>query len=133
MNHADNLGKLVLRVALALMILLHGFWKITHGAEQITGMVANAGLPAALGYLVYVGEIVAPLMVLLGVLARLGGLVIAVNMVVAFVLVHHSQLLSLNKQGGWALELQGMYLFGAIAVALLGAGKYALGKQGSLN
>ena len=29
--------------------------------------------------------------------------------------------------GGWALELQGMYFFAAIALALLGAGRYSIG------
>lgn len=133
MNNADSLGKLLLRLALGSLILLHGISKVMHGAGQITGMVANAGMPPTLGYLVYVGEIVAPMLVLLGIWSRLGGLIIAVNMIVAIILVHQSQLLSLNKQGGWSLELQGMFLFGALAVALLGAGKYAMGKPGSLN
>lgn len=133
MSHADSLGKLVLRIALGLLILLHGISKVMHGTGAINGMVASAGLPPMFGYLVYVGEIVAPMLVLLGIWARLGGLIIAVNMIVAIILVHQSQLLSLNKQGGWSLELQGMFLFGALAVALLGAGKYAMGKPGRLN
>jgi putative oxidoreductase len=33
----------------------------------------------------------------------------------------------LNETGGWALELQGMYLGAAVAVALLGAGRFSLG------
>jgi len=41
--------------------------------------------------------------------------------------VHSSQFMSLADTGGWALELQGMYLGGAIAVMLLGAGRIAFG------
>jgi putative oxidoreductase len=37
---------------------------------------------------------------------------------------------ALNKQGGWALELQGMFLFGALAVAFLGAGRFSVGGTG---
>lgn len=48
-------------------------------------------------------------------------------MVVAIGLVHMGQLFTMTQQGGWALELQGMYLFGALAVMLLGAGRYGLG------
>jgi putative oxidoreductase len=48
-------------------------------------------------------------------------------MIFAVLLVHTSQFFTLNETGGWALELQGMFLFGALAVALLGAGRYSLG------
>jgi putative oxidoreductase len=48
-------------------------------------------------------------------------------MLVAVGLVHTSQLVGLNQQGGYGLELQAMYLFGALAVALLGAGRFSLG------
>jgi len=41
--------------------------------------------------------------------------------------VHMADLFALTKQGGWALELQGLYLFGALAVVLLGAGRFSLG------
>ncbi|MES2127615.1 MAG: DoxX family protein [Pseudomonadota bacterium] len=123
----DDLARLLLRVVLALLMLLHGLSKLRHGAGPILDMVASHGLPAALGNLVYVGEIVAPLMVLLGVWTRAGALVIAINMVVAILLVHTGQLLELNKQGGWALELQALYLAGALAIALLGAGRYSAG------
>ena len=46
---------------------------------------------------------------------------------VALLLVHTSQFFTLNNTGGWALELQAMYLGAALAVALLGAGRYSLG------
>lgn len=124
---SDDLGKLVLRSALAILILFHGFAKLTGGVGFITGMVSNFGLPPVLGYGVYIGEVVAPLMVLFGVWTRPAAAVIAINMVVAIVLVHMGDLMKLNKTGGWELELQGMFLFGAIAVALLGAGRYSVG------
>jgi putative oxidoreductase len=41
--------------------------------------------------------------------------------------VHLSQLTALADTGGWALELQGMYLGAALAIALLGAGRFSLG------
>jgi len=44
----------------------------------------------------------------------------------AFALVHMADLTHLNEQGGWALELQGMFLFTAIALALLGPGRYSV-------
>jgi putative oxidoreductase len=90
-------------------------------------MVAKAGLPPALGYLVYIGEVIAPLCILFGLFTRAAALVVIINMVVALLLVHTSQFFTLSDTGGWALELQGMYLGAAVVVALLGAGRYSVG------
>lgn len=122
---ADS-GKLVLRLALGLLILLHGIGKLRGGLDQITGLVTAHGLPGFIAYGVLVGEVLAPLMVLAGFFARIGGALIAFNMLVAFALVHLGQFGQLNEQGGWALELQGMYLAAAIAIALLGPGRYSV-------
>lgn len=124
---SDDLGKLILRVALALMILLHGIAKIIGGVGFISGMVAKMGLPPAFGYLVYVGEVIAPLLMLFGIWTRLAALVVAINMAVAVLLVHTAEFFTLGKTGGWALELQGMFFFTAVALVLLGAGRYSVG------
>ena len=123
----EDLGKLVIRSALAILVLLHGISKLTGGIDGITGMVTSAGLPAVFAYGVYVGEVIAPLLVLIGLWTRAAAAVMVINMIVAIMLVHVPELAQLNKQGGWALELQGMFLFGAFAVALLGAGRYSVG------
>ncbi|MDZ5458694.1 DoxX family protein [Azohydromonas lata] len=130
----EDAGKLVLRVALGVLILLHGIAKIVGGPGFIMGLVAKAGLPAALGYGVYIGEVVAPLLLIVGLYTRAAALIVFINMLVAIGLVHMGQIGQINKQGGWELELQGMYLFGALAVALLGAGRYSMGGlRGRLN
>ncbi|HJV53747.1 MAG TPA: DoxX family protein [Noviherbaspirillum sp.] len=127
---SEDFGKLILRVTLAVLILFHGVSKILGGVGMITGMVAKVGMPPALGYLVYVGEVIAPLLVLFGVWTRLGALIIAINMTVAVLLVHVPDFWTLSKTGGWALELQGMFFVAALTVALLGAGRYSVGGAG---
>ncbi len=124
---SEDTGKLVLRVALGVLMLLHGIAKITGGIDPIVGMVTKAGLPPALGYLVYVGEVLAPILLIFGVWTRVAALVVAVNMIVAIGLVHAHELFTISKTSGWALELQGMYLFTAVAVMLLGAGRMSIG------
>lgn len=126
-NPMDDRGKLVLRVVLAVLILFHGVSKLIGGVGFISGMLTKAGLPGAFGYLVYIGEVVAPLLILVGVFTRAAALVVVINMVVALLLVHTGQFFTRNDTGGWALELQGMYLGTAVAIALLGAGRYSLG------
>ena len=124
---AADLGKLILRVTLSVLILFHGVSKIFHGIDPIIGMISRAGLPSPVAYLVYTGEVAAPILVLLGIWSRPAALVIAINMTVAVLLVHTSQFFSLAKTGGWTLELQAMYFISALAVALLGAGRFSLG------
>lgn len=124
---SDDLGKLVLRSAVAILVLLHGISKLIGGIDGITGMVTNAGLPAVFAYGVYVGEVIAPVLVLIGLWTRAAAAAMIINMIVAIMLAHLPELAQMNKMGGWALELQGMFLFGAIAVALLGAGRHSVG------
>jgi putative oxidoreductase len=124
---AEDLGKLLLRVLLAILLLFHGTSKLHGGIGFITGMLDKVGLPQAFGYLVFVGEVAAPLLMLVGLFTRAAALVVVINMIVALLLVHTSQFFTLNQTGGWALELQGMYLGAALTVALLGAGRYSIG------
>jgi putative oxidoreductase len=71
--------------------------------------------------------VVAPLLILAGVFTRAAALVVIVNMIVALLLLHTSQFFTLGDTGGWALELQGLYLGAAVAGALLGAGRFSIG------
>ncbi len=123
----EDWGKLLLRVALGVLILLHGIAKVMGGPAFIMELLTKNGLPAQLGYLVYAGEVLAPLLVIIGLWTRPAALIIAINMVVAIALVHMPELLTLSQTGGWALELQGMFLFGALALAMLGAGRLSAG------
>ena len=50
-------------------------------------------------------------------------------MLFAFALVHTGELTSLGQTGGWALELQGMFLFTAIALTLLGPGRFGVNQR----
>lgn len=123
----DDLGKLMLRLALGILILFHGVAKITGGPDAIIGMVAKVGLPQYVAYGVYIGEVLAPFLVIVGLWTRPAALVIAINMVVAVWLAHMGDLATLTRTGGWALELQGMFFATALAIALLGAGRYSVG------
>ncbi len=131
----DDWGKLILRLAVGGLMLFHGVAKVQHGIDgpgSITEMVVAQGLPAELAWGVYVGEIVAPLLIVVGFLTRSAGLVLAFNMGVAVYLAHRADLFTVTEHGAWALELQGFYFFGALAVACLGAGKLSLRPWGRL-
>jgi putative oxidoreductase len=124
----DALGKLILRLTLGGLMLLHGIAKINKPGtvDYIGNVLSDVGFPSALAYGVYVGEIIAPLMVILGVYCRIGGLVIVVNMIFAILLMHSGDIFSLTKHGGWAIELQAFYLLCGAAVMFLGSGRHAV-------
>ena len=130
MIRSDDTGKLILRLALGVLILLHGIAKISSGVNGIAGGLSAQGLPGALAYLVYIGEVLAPVLIIAGIYTRPAAWIVAINMLAAIWLVHMKDLFVLGKNGGWALELQGMFLFAAIAVALMGAGRFSVGGTG---
>ena len=128
-TNTQDIGKLVLRLALGVLILLHGIAKLRGGVGGIEDMLAGHGLPTFLAYGALVGEVLAPLMLISGCYARIGAALVAVNMLFAFALAHLGQLGQLNEQGGWAPELQGMFLAAAVAIALFGPGRYAINQR----
>lgn len=128
-NTLQDAGILILRVCLGILILFHGVSKIVHGIDPIEGMVTGAGLPGWLSYGVYLGEVLGPALLVTGFHARIGAGLIAINMVIAIILAHSGDLLSLTPHGGWRLELQGMYLFTALALVCIGPGRFSLNQR----
>ena len=125
----ESAGKLILRLALGALILMHGISKMMHGIGFIAKTVDAAGLPGFVAYGVYVGEVIAPLMVLAGWYSRIGAAIIAINMLFAIGLVHRGELWNVSGSGGWAIELQGMFLFTAIAIVLIGPGRFSINQK----
>jgi len=125
----EDIGKLVLRLTLGILVLFHGIAKLRYGVSGLEDLLRSHGLPALFAYGAFVGELLAPLMVLVGLYARIGALFIAIHMVVAIALAHSSQLAAFGQDGGWALELQGFFLFTAIAVFLIGPGTFSIDRR----
>ena len=106
-------------------MLLHGIAKIGQ-TTFIEGMLAEKGLPSFMAYGVYLTEIVAPLLILIGFRTRLASIAYVFGILFIMFVVHLDEIFSLNENGGWSLELLGLYLFGAVALFFTGAGKYAI-------
>lgn len=124
----EDWGKLVLRLAIGGLLLFHGIAKLKGGISWMAGPLGAFGLPAFIGYGVYIGEIVAPLLLIAGKWTRLAGLVIAFNMFAAVILARRDSIAKLNQGGGWDIELEMLFLLGGIVIFLLGSGRYALSK-----
>jgi putative oxidoreductase len=113
-----RLGTILLRWTLALLMIFHGWAKVTGGVGGIEGMLVGKGLPAFLAYGVYIGELVAPLFLLIGLWVVPAALVIAINMAVAVALAHSTHFMDITATGGWRLELQAFFFMTALVVAL---------------
>ena len=121
-----DLGLLILRLSLGILMLLHGIAKFQNGVDGIVGLLQKNGLPGIIGYGVYLGEILAPILLLIGARTRIAALLYIATMLVAIFVAHPEDLSQFTQSGGWALELQGLYLFCALALFFTGGGKYAI-------
>jgi putative oxidoreductase len=125
----ENTGKLILRLMLGLLILTHGVSKLTGGVDWMDDMLTASGLPVFFKYGVYVGEVVAPALVILGFYTRAGAWLIAVNMLFAIGIAHWGEMFAITENGALAIEKQYLYMFSAIALALIGPGRYAINQK----
>jgi len=124
----DDVAKLILRFGVGILIFFHGVAKIGSAGTLgfIKAQLARHGLPEAVVYGVFIGEIIAPVLLVMGVYSRIGGLLVFGNMLFVFGLVHMGEIFTLSPHGGWGLELQGFYLIGGLAIMFLGSGKFAI-------
>lgn len=129
MSTNSDIGKFLLRLMIGSLMLFHGIAKVQHGIAFIIGKITQAGLPEFLAYGVYVGEIIAPILLIIGLKTRLAAFIIAMTMLFAIYLVHANDLLTITATGAWAIELQMLYLGSAIAIMFMGAGKISWDKE----
>lgn len=123
-----DLAKFLLRFAVGGLLLFHGVHKLIHGIDPIRNMLAGHGWPAWMAWGVLVAEVLAPVLLILGFLTRPAALVVAFNMAVSIYLAFGTDAFTLNDHGGLAVELNLLYLFGALAIFFGGGGRYAARK-----
>lgn len=126
--HSHALGLLVLRLTVGCLMLFHGVAKVMHpGAlDFIGGTLSNVGLPSFIAYGVYIGEVIAPLLLIAGIFSRYAAVVIIINMAFAILLAHTGDIFALTEHGGWRIELQAFYLLTALAIVHMGSGRLAI-------
>ena len=66
-----DLGILFARLGLGVCLFMHGFAKILHGIGGVKSILTKAGLPEIVAYGSYIGEVVAPIMIILGIFSRI--------------------------------------------------------------
>ena len=125
----NDIAKLILRLSVGLMMLFHGVEKIINGINGVKHLTKNAGFPEFLAYGVYIGEVIVPIFIILGLYARVASVFLAINMAMAIFLAYGSSLFSLGKNGAPLIELPLFYFVLSIVIFLLGSGKYAVNSK----
>jgi putative oxidoreductase len=125
---AVDIGKLFLRLALGGLLIFHGIAKLGHGVAWMAGPLGQVGLPGFIAYGAYVGEFVAPILVIIGFLTRPAALIIAFDLFMAIFLVGRERIFTVGQSGGWAIELEAFYILTGLALFFLGAGKYSVSR-----
>ena len=125
----EDVGKLILRLTTGGLILFHGIAKLIHGVSRIGDMLAAAHVPSFVAYGVYLGEVVAPIFIIIGLWTRVASLVVVVNMIVAVALIAYRNTFVIQQTGAWSLESEAFYLLTALVVFFIGGGRYSVTKE----
>ena len=127
----SDIGLLIVRIALGGIIFFHGFHKILHGSAEVGDLIEAVGIPRIFAPLVYISEVLAPVLVVLGILTRLSNLTIIVTMFVVFYALPFP--IGLNEHGAMNIESQLYFLLLSVALFFTGPGRYVLKKNTSGN
>jgi len=125
----SDIAKLLIRLSVGIMMLFHGVEKIMNGINGVKHLTTTAGFPEFFAYGVYVGEVIVPIFIILGLYARVASLFLAINMAMAIFLAYGNSLFALGKNGAPLIELPLFYLVLSIVIFLLGSGRYAVNSK----
>lgn len=121
-----DLAALLLRLTLGGLLLFHGWHKIHTGIGFILTMLSEHGVPSFIGYGIYLGEVVAPVLIILGICCRISSIAVIGTMIVAWLLVDIGNTFHLNDVGAWAIEDLMFYVMMSVVLFFLGSGKYSV-------
>lgn len=120
---AADLAILLLRVGTSLMLLTHGWAKITNFSERLNNFADPIGLgPAVSLQLVIFAEFFCTIFLMLGFMSRVFLIPLIINMAVIVFVVHGDD--PFNRQ-----ELSLMYLLVFVVLLFTGPGKLSLDGQ----
>jgi putative oxidoreductase len=119
-----EIAMLLLRLVIGVAFVLHGAPKIAHASTWMDAMPFHP--PAFLQEAAAVAEFFGGLALVIGVASRIAAALIAIDMVVAIAAVHVPAHAPIVSSHGESMELPGVYLIGALVIALLGPGRWSL-------
>jgi putative oxidoreductase len=122
-----DVALLVLRLALAAVLLYHGIPKLLNFGETVTAFTAmNIPAPTLSVVVAILAEVVGGILILLGVAVDIAGILVVIDMLGAIFAVHWAAGFDFTK-GGW--EHPFTVLAMALALAFAGPGRYSMASR----
>lgn len=124
----------ILRVALGVVIFPHGAQKLLgwyggYGFDNTMSWFASIGIPAFLGILAIAADFAGALAIIAGIGTRIAAFGIAMNMLVAAVMVHSANGFFMNWSGtqqGEGFQFHILAFAMAVSLVIAGAGRLSL-------
>ena len=126
---SNDLGIIIVRVTVGLLLLPHGISKLINGIDFLGELLSKVSLPPVMRYGVFIGEIIAPILLVIGYRTRIAALFVAFNMFMTVYLAHRELVFTIKSSGSWAIELNALFFFGALALFFTGGGKYCVSSK----
>tara|TARA_B110000977_G_scaffold169988_1_gene220355 strand:- start:1930 stop:2307 length:378 start_codon:yes stop_codon:yes gene_type:complete len=123
MSATYHIGLLLLRLGFSGLMLTHGIpklMKLLQGNLEFADPLGIGALPSLI--LTVIGEVICPLLIIIGYKTRLAAIPAAITMAVAAFVIHGADPIGTKEK---AL----LYLFAFVIIALTGAGKYAVDRN----
>jgi putative oxidoreductase len=125
-NKSNDVGLLLVRIAIGVLLPFHGIAKLIKGIDWIGGLLAGISLPSFIKYGVFIGEIIAPVSLLIGFRTRVAAMFVCFNMFMAVLLPHRHEIFTIKPSGSYTIELDLLYFLGALALVFMGGGKFSV-------
>ncbi len=116
-----SLGLVLIRVAVGLVFLMHGWQKI-HNVPMVDGMMSSFGLPGGTGFSIAWLEVIGGIGMIIGAFTRVFGVIFGIEMAVAIFLT------GITK-GYRPHELEIVLMLLSFGLALAGSGRYSVLKM----
>lgn len=139
-SFSSSLGLFFLRLIFGSSFLLHGFHKVQHfstSMEGIKNLLIQAKIPDFLAYGVFIGEVLAPFLIIIGFYTRISSAIVFFN---CLVILYVTQIKSLDlsqvfnifaigDKGEFSNELVFLYIACSLCFLFTGSGKIAVRKS----
>jgi putative oxidoreductase len=126
LDRLQPLALLVMRLAVGVIMLVHGYQKVFHNLKPFAQMVAHMGMPQWLGYVAAFTELIGGLLILAGFFTRPAAMAIFVDLCVAIWKVHWHNGLTNSSPDHPGFEFPLAVAVIAFALIFFGAGPISI-------
>lgn len=121
LSSLGDLALCLLRIILGIVLIYHGYGKITHGFA--IGFFAHIGfpIPAVIGVFITLLELIGGICLIIGLFTRYLGVLYTIEFIVAWLVI-------IGSRGWGGSEREVLIIFVSFVLATLGSGRWSIDK-----